>query len=67
MSKWYKITLTEAQTPELFCLINFKATGRIKSSYNRPSMNSDSYITIKFKNKQDALRFKLESNFNNYK
>ena len=64
MSKWYKITLTEAQTPELFCLFNFKATGRIKSSYNAPSPQSDSCITIKFKNKHDAVRFKLECSQN---
>lgn len=63
MSKWYRIYLDPAfHTREVFYLEKFQATDRVKGRY-RTSRGRDGFdcIILKFKNKNDAMKFKLET------
>jgi uncharacterized protein (DUF169 family) len=66
MSKWYKVFLDpDHQMREIMSLKWFSSKDRVKGSFVRKGSECADCVVLKFKNKGDAIRFKLEAGLKN--
>jgi hypothetical protein len=66
MSKWHKVFLDpNHQMREIMSVKWFDAKGRIKGRFVGKGNECADRVVLKFKNKGDAIRFKLEAGLKN--
>jgi hypothetical protein len=67
MSKWHKVFLDpNHQMREIMSLKHINASARVKGSFVRNGNECSDCVVLKFKNKGDAIRFKLEAGLKNH-